>query len=71
MPCAASYLIAAADLVLSGVQTLPQRGDRVVETAGDQQLTHEVIAPGQEPCWRYSDPYRTTLRIHSKLIATE
>ena len=62
------YLIAAADLVLDGSQVEPQRGDRIEEVLGGQTLTYEVMAPGQEPPWRYSDPYRTTLRIHTKLI---
>jgi len=32
---------------------------------------YEVMAPGNEPPWRYSDPYRRTLRIHTKLIGAE
>jgi len=30
-----------------------------------------VMAPGKEPAWRYSDPYRKTLRIHTKHVDTE
>jgi len=65
------YLALAADLVLDDVVTLPQRGDRVCETVGNQTLIYEVLAPGKEPVWRYSDPYRQTLRIHTKHVATE
>ena len=25
----------------------------------------------EEPCWRYSDPYRTKVRIHTKLVSEE
>ena len=56
------YLITAADLVLDETPVLPVRGDQILEGA----LTYEVLSPADEPCWRYSDPYRQTLRIHTK-----
>ena len=62
------YLIAAADLVLDGQRTEPQRGDRIVDTLNGQSITIEVLAPGDEACFRYSDPFRITLRIHTKLV---
>ena len=63
------YLILADDLVLDGVAILPKRGDRVQEEAGDTIYIYEVMAPGNEPEWRYSDAYRKTLRIHTKMVA--
>ena len=65
------FLIRAADLVLNSELTLPKPGDRVRETVGAQTFVYEVMAPGGEPPWRYSDPYRKTLRIHTKHIGTE
>ncbi|HOA75214.1 MAG TPA: hypothetical protein PL151_09530 [Phycisphaerae bacterium] len=65
------FLVRTADLMLATVQTLPKAGDRISETAGDQTFVYEVMAPGNEPPWRYSDPYRRTLRIHTKHVATE
>ncbi|MEW4530215.1 hypothetical protein [Maioricimonas sp. JC845] len=65
------YLVLAANLVLSGMQTLPERGDRIEETSAATRFVYEVLAPGQEPAWRYSDPYRLTLRIHTKQIGSE
>lgn len=65
------YLIAAADLVLAGTATLPTPGDRIEEHDSVTLHVYEVIAPAGEPVWRYSDPQRRTLRIHSKLIRTE
>ena len=65
------YLIDTADLVLAGQPTLPERGDRIEETEGGKKFTYEVMPLGTEPHWRYSDPYRKTLRIHTKHIATE
>lgn len=60
------FLIPAADLVLSGVTVLPERGDEIDETQGSVTYTYEVMAPGKEPPFRFSDPYRRTLRIHTK-----
>lgn len=65
------YLILTADLVLDASPTLPQRGDQVRETVGDTVFVYEVLAPGDEPCFRFSDPYRKTLRIHTKQIDQE
>lgn len=65
------FLIRAADLVLNSALTLPKAGDRIRETVGAQTFVYEVMAPGGEPPWRYSDPYRQTLRIHTKHIGTE
>lgn len=65
------FLVLAEDLVLAGSATLPERGDRIRETQGTTSYVYEVLAPGKEPHWRYSDPYRQTLRIHTKHVSTE
>jgi hypothetical protein len=65
------YLVLTRDLVLNGAPILPQSGDRIRETDGSKVFVYEVMAPGGEPHYRYSDGYRKTLRIHTKLIATE
>jgi hypothetical protein len=65
------FLIQAADLVLGGVPTLPQRGDQIRETQGGKTFVYEVMAPGQEPEWRWSDGFRKVLRIHTKQVGTE
>ena len=65
------YLIRAADLVIGGAATLPQAGDRIRETVAAQTFVYEVMAPGQQPPWRYSDPFRQVLRIHTKHVDTE
>ncbi|WP_417849410.1 hypothetical protein [Thalassoglobus sp.] len=64
------FLILTSDLILDGTVTIPERGDVVEEQAGTQTLQYEVNAPGKEPCWRYSDLYRQTLRIHTKATGT-
>lgn len=58
------YLILAADLTLG----LPERGDRISEQQNGQTFVYEVVGPGHEPCWRYSDPNRRTVRVHTKQI---
>jgi len=65
------FLILAADLVLGGQAVLPERGDRIRETQDGKTFVYEVMAPGKEPEWRWSDGYRRTLRIHTKQVATE
>ena len=66
------FLIAVADLVLNGTPTEPKRGDRIRETVGGVTHVHEVMGPGgSDADWRYSDPHRTTYRIHTKRISQE
>ena len=65
------FLIRAEDLVLGGQPAEPRRGDRIKETLGGQVVVFEVMAPGDEPPWRYSDPGRKTLRVHTKEVGTE
>jgi hypothetical protein len=62
------FLVRAADLMLSGRKVLPERGDHIRETQDGMVYVYEVIAPGREPHYRFSDPYRRTLRIHTKLV---
>ncbi|MDD5699517.1 MAG: hypothetical protein PHH77_12960 [Victivallaceae bacterium] len=57
------YLISAADLVLDNIRILPQPGDEIEEN----DFIYEVMAPNNEPEWRYSDSCRQILRIHTKL----
>jgi hypothetical protein len=66
---ARDFLVLAAELVINGQVTLPQRGDRIQEPHGEEVIEYEVLAPGKEPCFRYSDPFRKTLRIHTKQVS--
>jgi len=65
------YLVLADDLVLGGTLALPKAGDWVREENGGMASIYEVMAPAGESVYRFSDPYRRTLRIHSKLVGTE
>ena len=65
------FLVLAAGLVLTGAAVLPEPGDRIREVQDGKTYVYEVMAPAKEPCWKWSDPYRRTLRIHTKEVATE
>lgn len=65
------YLVLAADLVLGGQPSTPVRGDIIRETIGEKVFVYEVMSPGNEPLWRWSDPHRNTIRIHTKHTDTE
>jgi predicted aconitase len=65
------FLVRVEDLVLAGSPVLPKAGDQVREAQEGKTFIYEVMAPGGEPPFRYSDPYRRTLRIHTKHVGTE
>ena len=65
------YLVLTEDLVIDGAEALPMKGDVVRETRGDITHVYEVSAPGSERCYRFSDPYRKMLRIHTQQTGTE
>lgn len=65
------FLIDTQDLLLSIIGSLPKRGDRVIEIDGEATFVFEVMSLGGEPPWRYSDPFRLKLRIHTKQIDTQ
>lgn len=65
------FLIRAEDLVISGQTILPQRGDTIHEVQSGVTYTYEVLAPGKEPVWKWSDLYRSLLRIHTKQIQVQ
>lgn len=65
------YLVLTADLVLNGEQTPPKQGDTIRESMGQTVMVYEVMAPGGAPHFRFSDPYRKTLRIHTKFVSQE
>lgn len=65
------FLVRAADLDLGAGPILPRAGDQVRETVGAQVFVYEVNAPGGQPPFRYSDPCRRVLRVHTKHIGTE
>ena len=64
------FLIDTYSLLDSIIGSLPRRGDAIVEIDGNHTFIFEVMALGGEPPWRYSDPFRLKLRIHTKQVAS-
>ena len=65
------FLISPDELVLAGLQVIPERGDTIREADNGKIYVYEVNVPGSEPTWRWSDPHRRLLRIHTKQIGIE
>jgi hypothetical protein len=65
------FLIPAASLVLSGSPVLPKEGDKILHAYGSSLHTFQVLPYANEPQWRWSDPFRKMLRIHTKRISSE
>lgn len=62
------FIVRAADLTLDGIQVEPQRGDHFDLTTNGVTERFEVMAPQGEAPWRYSDPHKLMVRIHSKYL---
>ena len=65
------FLIPAAELILDAEQTLPATGDQIREEVGDEVHVYELLENDGKPHWHYSDQFRTTIRVHTKHVATE
>lgn len=66
------YLIPKDLLVFEGVKVEPQEHDWIEEvfTVPDGTREYELLAPNDEPVWRYSDPQHTIYRLHTKAKKT-
>ena len=56
------FIVRAGDMAEA-----PATGEEIVFDG----RTYEILAPNSEPCWRWSDPFRTARRIHTKLTGGE
>jgi len=56
------YLFLVSELVISGSEITPLRGDTVA--AGGK--TYDVLAIGGETHWRYGSPAHVVIRVHCK-----
>lgn len=67
---ARDYLVAVADLAVSGTAFAPAVGDRITETINGVAKTFEVQDPqnGGETACRYSDQDRAMWRLHMKAV---
>ena len=65
------WIIQAADLVLDGVLTTPQRGDIIKVRRAFATEVFEVLDLGSGPCYRPSDQHGCVLRVHTKPLTPE
>ncbi|MFA5291945.1 MAG: hypothetical protein WC496_02810 [Phycisphaerae bacterium] len=56
------FLISTADLVLNGSAITPQHGDKIELGSCE----YEVLFLAGDGCWRFSDAFGKTMRIHTK-----
>lgn len=62
------FLIRPEDLILGGQTVLPEVGDRIEETVDGQTYIHEVLPLAGAEAWRWSDPHRRLLRVHTRQL---
>lgn len=67
------WIVKADKLVLPGIgKTTPERGDQIRWQVGSTTYVFEVMPFGSKPdTWAYADPYKKTIRVHSKQTGTE
>lgn len=58
------YIIKTADFP----HAEPMRGDRIVETLGEQAIAFEVVSPRGVPLFHHGDPFHSTIRVHTKRV---
>ncbi len=62
---AKDFLIKASDLTFGGELIEPKKGDKIKD---ENDKVFKVLDDGNLPCFRYSDPYQTMLRVHTKQV---
>jgi hypothetical protein len=58
------WIIPGDELLFDGEPIIPARGDEIVVGS----VTYTVVAPGDEPVWRWTDQFRTAARVHTKAM---
>lgn len=48
---------------------LPRKGDRLSEDIGTDIHLYEVTSVNGEPCWSWSDPAKTQIRVHTLFVS--
>ena len=62
------FLISAGKLLLDEMPILPEIGDRIIETIDGTLHAYEVADFGSEQAYRFCDPYRHKLRVHTRYV---
>lgn len=66
---AVDFIFSTADLILSGSETLPQIGDKILLTQGSEILHFEVLDMGLANHYEVV-PFRNALRVHTMHVET-
>jgi hypothetical protein len=66
----ADAVLTASDYNFGAGQVEPAAGDIFQVTYGAVTKQFRAMALGSEPAWRYTDPYQTMVRVHTKFIGT-
>ncbi len=66
------FIFPAEDLVFSDGRATPEEGDKIHELDPNDSVnrTYEVMIENDQQCFRFCDPYRKVLRVHTKETAT-
>jgi hypothetical protein len=69
---AADFIFTASDYNFGAGVVEPAAGDVIQFTFGTvtKQFKAMPVNSGQEPAWRYCDPYQISVRVHTKYIGT-
>jgi len=62
------FIGAVADLILDDEPIIPAVGDRIYEAIGNTTYIYELSSPPGQPHFHYSDPKKTTVRVHTKYV---
>ncbi len=65
------FVFPAEDLILAAGRATPEEGDKIheLDTSDSITRTYEVMPIPDEQCFRFCDPYRKVLRVHTKETA--
>jgi len=58
------FIIAASEMKFGDTVIVPRLGDVIVTADASQ---YEVVYLASDGCWRYSDGFKLSMRIHTKL----
>ncbi len=62
------FLVSSSNLMLHSQRIEPIEGDQIIESVGSETWLYEVTAFINDQCFRYCDPFRLRMRIHTKFI---
>ena len=63
------FLITAIELMVNDDLITPRVGDQIIINRNGKEIIFEVLALPGDGCFRFSDPFGRTLRIHTKQVS--